>query len=139
MTNLTSSQSVFEFSKKHFETGEVEELYCIALNSLCDVVGLRMIARGTVNACYAHPRDIFRFAIECNAVSIVLVHNHPTGDVRPSAEDRALTARIKKAGRLLQLPLLDHVIVSRLSYFSFADAASTFSRGKLSPESRQDH
>jgi DNA repair protein RadC len=135
MTSLTSSQTVFEFAKKQFESHEVEELHVIALNSLCDVIGVRMVARGTVNACYSHPRDIFRFAISCNAVSVIIVHNHPSGDVRPSPEDIQLTERLKKAGKLLQLPLLDHLIISGLSYFSFADASDLLRSKKMTSSS----
>ena len=119
---LSSSQSVYQYALKRFINTDVEELHCIAINNLCGVIDSRMVTRGTVNACFAHPRDIFRFAISCNAVSVIIIHNHPSGDVRPSYEDIKLTRRIKKAGQLLQIPMVDHIIVSPRSYFSFADS-----------------
>jgi DNA repair protein RadC len=80
------------------------------------------VATGTVNACFIHPREVFRPAITESCCAIILVHNHPSGDLRPSEEDVALTRRVVEAGTLLGIKVLDHLIVGLGDYFSFLDA-----------------
>jgi len=85
------------------------------------------IAKGTVNECFAHPREIFRPAITHSSFGFVLVHNHPSGSVSPSEADLRLTKRIASGSRLLQIKFLDHVIVGQAitggrGYFSFQEA-----------------
>ena len=85
------------------------------------------VSKGTVNESLAHPREVFRSAISHSAYALVVVHNHPSGDVSPSEADTRLTRRIAEAARILQIQLLDHVIVgqplaNRQGYFSFKEA-----------------
>jgi len=85
----------------------------LALDAVNAPIGRpRIVAMGTVNGVEVHPRDIFRVAIARNAVSIIVAHNHPSGDTEPSLDDRALTRKISEAGKLLGIPLLDHIIVT---------------------------
>jgi DNA repair protein RadC len=78
---------------------------------------------GTANSSPVHPREIFGPAVALAAVAVVVAHNHPSGDPTPSAEDRLITERLRQAGELLGVPVLDHVVFGELRYFSFADDA----------------
>lgn len=88
-----------------------EVLAEIILNNKGKVAGIMEISRGSINASIAHCREIFRGAILHNAASIILVHCHPSGEAEPSREDIATTHRVQKAGRILDIPLLDHIVI----------------------------
>jgi DNA repair protein RadC len=78
---------------------------------------------GTAGSCPVHPREVFGPAVALSATAIVVAHNQPSGDPTPSAEDRAITERLRQAGELLGIELLDHVVIGEDRYFSFADGA----------------
>lgn len=80
------------------------------------------ISRGTLMGTSVDPREVFSAALRERAAAVVCAHNHPSGEPAPSAEDRALTARLREAGHLLGIPLLDHVIIARSGFFSFAES-----------------
>ncbi len=80
-----------------------------------------MIFKGTVNSSLANPREIFLSAVSYHAVGILLVHNHPSGDCTPSQADVDFTQRVKEAGELLGIPLLDHIIIGDCKYLSFRE------------------
>ena len=101
-------------------TAEVEEFWALALGPKKAVLRSKMIFRGTVDACHVHPRDVFRFACFENASSLVVAHNHPSGDLFPSPEDLELTRRLAEAAEILEIPLVDHLIVTRDGFSSFA-------------------
>ena len=88
-----------------------EVLYMLSLNAKNLITGIFEISRGTLNSSLLHPREIFKRAILNNAFSIVLIHNHPSGDPTPSKEDIDISIRIKEAGRVLGIELLDHVVI----------------------------
>ncbi len=100
----------------------VEEFHVLALGSQSQVLGDLLITRGILNSSLVHPREVFRAAIAEAAAGIIVVHNHPSGDATPSADDRAVTRQLVDAGRLLDLPVYDHVIVGGDRYVSFAEA-----------------
>jgi DNA repair protein RadC len=100
----------------------VEEFHVLALGSQSQVLGDLFITRGILNSSLVHPREVFRAAIAEAAASIIVVHNHPSGDPTPSADDRAVTRQLVEAGLLLDLPVYDHVIVGGDSYVSLAEA-----------------
>lgn len=101
---------------------QVEEFHLLALDSQSQVLRQVLITRGLLNSSLVHPREVFRAAIVEAAAGIIVVHNHPSGDPTPSAEDRAVTRQLAEAGRLLDLPLYDHVIIAGDRYSSFATA-----------------
>ena len=80
-----------------------------------------MISQGSLTASIVHPREVFNPAIRDSAAAVIFVHNHPSGDPQPSPEDHTLTERLAEAGQLLGIPVLDHIIVGRDTYMSFAD------------------
>jgi DNA repair protein RadC len=101
---------------------QVEEFHMLALDSQSQVLREVLITRGLLNSSLVHPREVFRAAIAEAAAGIIVVHNHPSGDPTPSAEDRAATKQLVSAGRLLDVPLYDHVIIAGDRFVSFASA-----------------
>lgn len=99
-----------------------EEFWALALTSTKTVISARCLFRGTVDSCLVHPRDIFRFACLANASSILIAHNHPSGDPLPSCEDIRLTQRLRRASRLMEIPLIDHLIITNREHTSFLEA-----------------
>ena len=91
---------------------EREEFHAVLLNARNAVIRVVRIARGTVDACSLHPRDVFKEAIESDATGIILSHNHPSGNPSPSQEDISLTNRLKEGARALGIRLVDHLIVA---------------------------
>ena len=83
---------------------------------------MQRVARGTLDASLVHPREVFRAAITEAAASVIVIHNHPSGDPTPSPEDRAVTRQLVDAGRLVGIEVLDHVVVGEGRYVSFAEA-----------------
>jgi DNA repair protein RadC len=100
-----------------------EHFLVLLLNARHEVMGQETVSVGSLNASIVHPREVFRTAVLASAASIVLVHNHPSGDPEPSEEDLSITKRLVEAGELLGIGVLDHVIVA--------------SRGVVSLRSRQ--
>ena len=98
----------------------VEEFHLLALDSQSQVLRDVLITRGLLNSSLVHPREVFRAAIAEAAAGIIVVHNHPSGDPTPSADDRAVTRQLVAAGQLLDLPVYDHVIVAGDRFVSFA-------------------
>jgi DNA repair protein RadC len=99
-----------------------EEFRVLMLNTQHAVIRESVITRGTLDTSVVHPREVFRAAIAESAASLILVHNHPSGDPTPSPEDRTVTRQLAEAGRLLGIPILDHVIVGDGRYISFVEA-----------------
>ncbi len=100
----------------------VEEFHVLALGSQSQILADLLITRGILNSSLVHPREVFRAAIAEAAAGIIVVHNHPSGDPTPSADDRAVTRQLVDAGRLLDVPVYDHVVVGGDRYVSFAEA-----------------
>lgn len=99
---------------------QVEEFHLLALDSQSQVLRQILVTRGLLNSSLVHPREVFRAAIAEAAAGIIVVHNHPSGDPTPSAEDRTVTRQLAEAGRLLDLPLYDHVIIGGDRFVSLA-------------------
>lgn len=100
----------------------VEEFHVLALDSQSRVMRDVLVTRGLLNSALVHPREVFRAAIAEAAAGIIVVHNHPSGDPTPSPEDRAATRQLVDAGRLLDLPVYDHVILAGDRFLSFVAA-----------------
>jgi len=91
----------------------------LALDNKLNVVSYCDVARGDISQSFLNPREIFKRALVSNAKSIIIAHNHPSGDVTPSLEDSTVTKIIKEAGEIMGIKLLDHVIVGEKEYYSF--------------------
>ena len=99
----------------------LESFYAIMLNRANKVLGISLISTGGVAGCVVDPKVIFQHALKANASSIILAHNHPSGNDQPSDPDRKLTEKLKAAGKVLDIQVLDHIILTAENYFSFAD------------------
>ena len=113
MEEIDGPEKVAAFTRKFLAGADREYLLVMSI----DNAGM-LAAIGTVNATLAEPREIFKHAVLANAAGIVMVHNHTSGRCVPSEEDMAMTKRIEKAGKILGIPLMDHIIVGD-GYFSF--------------------
>ena len=121
---IRSSKQVFEYCKAaQWDLLGQEEMKVIALDTKHNIIGVRTVSRGTLDSTIVHPRDVFHFAILCNAAALILVHNHPSGDPTPSYEDKALTRRIMSASEIMGIEILDHIIVAENGCYSFRDNA----------------
>jgi len=98
-----------------------EEFYILLLNRANHVLGWFPVSKGGSAATIVDPKLIFSIALKCNAHGIILAHNHPSGNLKPSDADIQLTQNIKNGGILLEINILDHIIITSESYFSFAD------------------
>lgn len=104
-----------------------ESFHVLLLDGRHRLLAFENVSVGTLTASLVHPREVFREAIRCAAAAMLLVHNHPSGDPSPSAEDRDVTRRLRSAGELLGIRVLDHVIVAERGYFSFREMDPDFS------------
>lgn len=119
---VRSPRDVVELFAARLQDLPVEEFHVAVLDSQHRLERDIMVTRGILNSSLVHPREVFREAIAERAAAIILVHNHPSGDPTPSADDRVVTDQLVAAGRLLDIPVHDHIIVGRGRYTSFAEA-----------------
>ena len=98
-----------------------EHFIALHLNSKNRLLCLEIVSVGSLNATVVHPREVYKSALLSSAAAIVFVHNHPSGDTTPSAEDNEITCRLQQASEILGIRLLDHVIIGTDCHYSFAD------------------
>ncbi|WP_215226046.1 RadC family protein [Echinicola shivajiensis] len=120
---ISSSNEVYELMRPVLMDESVEYFYIILLNRANYVIKKQMISQGGTSGTVADPKLIFKYALENKAAAIILVHNHPSGNKKPSRADEQLTHKLVDLGRNLELPVIDHVIFTDVGYFSFADEA----------------
>jgi DNA repair protein RadC len=108
---LSQPERVAAFARARLGGEEVEVVLAVYLDARNRVLGCSEVSRGTLTAALLHPREVFRTAIALGAYSLVLAHNHPSGDATPSQEDQAITRRLQQAGELLGIRLVDHVVI----------------------------
>lgn len=118
---LGNPASIAQYFMAELRYATQEYVYAVFLDQKCKYLKKQEITKGTVNASILSPREIFMEAMRCGAVQLVLVHNHPSGNVSPSPEDVQITRQVKEAGELLQIRLIDHIIVGQQAYYSFAE------------------
>lgn len=98
-----------------------EHFVCLFLNTKNQVIGKDTIFIGSLNASIVHPREVFRRAIQRASAAVICLHNHPSGDPSPSAEDRNVTKRLQEAGKLLGIDVLDHIIIGEQTFYSMKE------------------
>lgn len=118
---ITSARQVFEISKTFFEDADREGFYILCLDPKGRIIGINLVAIGSLGVTIIHPGEVFKAAILLNSASIISVHNHPSGDPTPSRHDNELTERLVQAGVLLGIPLKDHVICGEDDFFSYEE------------------
>ena len=106
---------------RHFADEYQERFICMALNGAHEIIYVREVTRGLLNRTVIHPRECFAEAVKEHAAAIVIAHTHPSGTLSPSDEDKDVTIRLVKAGNLLGVKVLDHMIVTEESYYTFLE------------------
>jgi DNA repair protein RadC len=120
-TRITMSKDVFDLMSREMLDLPHEEFWVLLLNRANVVIRKERVSAGGVSGTVVDPKIIFKNALEHLACAIILCHNHPSGNLKPSDADLNLTRQLKQAGALLEIPVLDHIIVSNEGYYSFAD------------------
>ena len=118
---LKNPESIYEYTKYLFNDKKQELFYCLYFNNKQELIGEELLFIGTVNRSITHPREVFKSAYLYSASSIVCLHNHPSGDVTPSSDDIMFTKALVEIGLIQKIPIIDHIIVSNSSYYSFND------------------
>ena len=121
---ILSSKDAYEILMKIWDEGKidfVEQFNILLVNRANKVLGVYKVSTGGITGTVADPRQIFTAALKANACGLVLAHNHPSGTLKPSRQDEQLTSKMKEAGSFLDIKVLDHLIVTSESYYSFAD------------------
>lgn len=118
---IRSSRDVFAMMAEEMRLQEKECFKALYLDVKNHVKRVETISVGTLSASLVHPREVFQWAVRHNCAAVIVVHNHPTGDPSPSSHDTETTERIKAAGKVLGIELLDHIIIGEGRYFSYKD------------------
>ncbi|MDB2152503.1 JAB domain-containing protein [Clostridium butyricum] len=118
---ISKPKDIVDLGKKFLDELDREELIVACLNTKNEVNSVNVVSIGSLNNSVVHPREVFKAAILSNAASIVIIHNHPSGDATPSNEDKEITLRIKESGIILGIKLLDHIIIGNDVYYSFKE------------------
>ena len=110
-TELNNSEKVANITREILANQPKEQFWIFLLDTKNRIIGMTMVSQGTLNSSLVHPREVYQPAILSNASAIIAVHNHPSGDSFPSTEDLGVTSRLIKAGEIIGIRLLDHVII----------------------------
>ena len=117
--SFNQPETIAEYYMERLRHEEQELLICMMLDTKNHLLGEEMVFKGTVNSSLVNPREIFLAAVSYHAVGILLVHNHPSGDPTPSRADMDFTERVRRAGDILGIPLIDHIIIGDHRFLSF--------------------
>ena len=120
-TKIGKAQDVWDATKR-FHRARKEHFLVLTLNGAHQVIRLRIVSIGIMNRCIVHPREVFLPAIQDGSAAVILAHNHPSGQLEASEEDKQMTRRLVDAGQILGIPVLDHLILSKNGFFSFLEA-----------------
>ncbi len=118
---ISSSKDAFEYLYADLADQSFEEFWIILLKRNNQIISKKRISEGGIAGTVADPKKIFKLALEAKASSIILSHNHPSGNLKPSQQDKQLTHKLVQAGKTLEISVLDHLIFGNDQYFSFAD------------------
>ena len=118
---LNNSKKIYEYFKDIFIGKKQENFYAVYLDTKSKLISYKLLFIGTLNSSYVHPREIFKYAMLESAASIIVMHNHPSGDTTPSHEDEILTYKLFEIGSTMGLPVVDHIIFGDY-YYSFYES-----------------
>ncbi len=116
---LNNSKIIFEYFKYIFENEKQEYFYAIYLDSKSKLISYKLLFKGTINTSCVHPREVFKYAVLESAYSIIVMHNHPSGDPTPSHQDIEITKSLFELGKIMAIPVVDHIVFGSDSYYSF--------------------
>jgi DNA repair protein RadC len=121
-SRIRSSANAYSVLQEFLADTDREHFVILMLDQKNQMIGINTVSIGSLTASVVHPREVYKPLILSNAAAVILGHNHPSGDPQPSKEDRAITQRLKEAGTLLGINVLDHLVIGAEGrYFSFAD------------------
>lgn len=118
---LISPKAVADYLHKKLSREKKEHFVILALDARNNLIRISNISVGTLNANLVHPREVFKEAIDACAASVILAHNHPSGDAEPSEDDLEITKRLVEAGKIMGIDVLDHIIITKNKTFSFKE------------------
>ncbi len=118
---FTSPRQVFDYFHHEFRDSRKEYFLALLLDGKNRIIRRVQVSEGSLNQSLVHPREVFNPAVRESAAALILVHNHPTGDPAPSSEDIAITRRLREAGEIMGIKVLDHIIVGDGEYLSFVE------------------
>jgi DNA repair protein RadC len=121
LNRITTPRNVYEIASSYLEGVDREHFVVIMLDTKNQVIGINTVAIGVLASCPIHPREVFKPAILVNAAGVILLHNHPSGDPSPSQDDLLLTSRLREAGEVLGIQVVDHVILGYANYVSLKE------------------
>lgn len=121
LLSLTSPQSIADYYMEELRHLEREELRAMFFDNQCRMICDVKLAEGTVNCAVSTPREICSTGLKCGACSMVLVHNHPSGNINPSKQDLLFTSQVASAAEMIGIPLSDHIIIGNQDYFSMKE------------------
>ncbi len=119
-TTCTNAENVFELFRELAQESR-EHFVALHLDAKNRIICYDTVSIGSLNASIVHPREVYKAALLSSAAAVIFIHNHPSGDTKPSREDIEITKRLKDAGELLGIRVLDHLIVGETGYYSFAN------------------
>jgi len=118
---IEGPEIIFNILKKEIGDKKKESFYILSLTTRNNLISVDKVSTGTLSASLAHPREVFLSAIKNSASTVIIVHNHPSGDTQPSEDDLEITKRLVEAGKILGIDVIDHIIVAKHSFFSFKE------------------
>lgn len=119
--HVTGPGVAYEIAKKFIGNADREHFITLLLNTKNCIAAVNTVSVGNLNSTIVHPREVFKPAILASANALILAHNHPSGDPTPSSEDIGVTKRLVEAGKLLGIPVLDHIVVGENTYCSLTE------------------
>ena len=118
---FSSPSTIAAYYREQLRYEQVEKVILLVLDTRMGYLGEKVLTEGTVNASLISPRELFIYALQMQAVHMILLHNHPSGDEHPSKQDIQITERISELGKMMDVDLLDHIIIGGLHYYSFKE------------------
>ena len=115
---IRSSSDAASIARKHLDHCDREQIVTLLLDAKCRLIGMNIVSVGDLNTSIVHPREVFKAAILANASSLILAHNHPSGDPTPSPEDVAVSRRVYEAGRIVGIDVMDHLVIGDCGRFT---------------------
>ena len=119
---IESPEVVFNILRNEIGNKKKESFYILSLTTRNNLISVDKVSTGTLSASLAHPRGVFLPAIKNSASTVIIVHNHPSGDPQPSEDDLKITKRLTEAGKILGIDMVDHIIITKDSFYSFKDS-----------------
>jgi len=118
---ILSTKDAYSIAVEYIGSSTKEKFMALYLDTKYNLIAKEIISSGDLESTSMHPREVFRGAIKSNAVSVIVMHNHPSNDPSPSLEDKEITKRLRKSGEIIGIDVLDHIIVCKDSYYSFEE------------------